>query len=136
MKVQRADDQGVYRDEAEAEWKAFFAKPDILHLTCYILRPGASGFCMDLERLHYPSGTPANTLFELRVVEWYGTHWFVVSIPLADRTHAESAAAANGLRITPGRPAMCDAHGWHDFPIKAEHLFSLENVRGHPVYRR
>lgn len=135
MKVQKADEKGVYSDEDESEWKAFFTKPDMLHLACFALRPGASGFCMDLESIHYPTRTPANALFDLRLVEWADTHWFIVSIPLSDRAKAESAAAANGLRITRSRPAAITASGLVGFPIKARHLFSLENVRGHPVYR-
>jgi hypothetical protein len=55
---------------------------EYMHIIALATRPRfVAGFCMTLEHVHFPPGTPANERFHMTGVLWENVAWLVVSIP-------------------------------------------------------
>lgn len=122
--------------ESDAALQAFVADPQWVHYVALSQRPGVHDCCATLESTHYDPLTPANDLFQLRMIDWGGLSWLLISIPLADAPFMERAAAAHGLRVANGGvPTMVGPDGMQRFPADNKRVLSLENVSGHPVYK-
>jgi hypothetical protein len=122
-------------EETDEQLQAWVADPKWIHFAALIQRPGVGACAETLEHAHYKPGTPANDLFNLRLIPFGGFPWALISIPLEDRPKMERAAAASGLRVANGVPTMIGPEGVTRFPVDNERIFTLENVSGHPVYK-
>lgn len=129
-------DDGIPRAESEEDTRVFFDDPHYIHYVGMINppRPGFSECIQMLEHLHFAPGTLRNDLFYMRVVNWQGIIWGIVSIPFAEKVLMESMVQVNGLRIANGIPVMLGDGGVHKFPVDSKNFFVLENISGHPVY--
>lgn len=122
--------------------KRFVAEPGRVHFVCMASRPGLHGCMSTLEETHYDPKDPAkNAKFELRLINWQLLRWVMVSIPEEDRHLMDRAAGANGLRVANGTPHIISGDGkggvtTDKFPAEGDHVFTLENVSGHPVYKQ
>ena len=99
------------------------------------VRPGIGDCIRTLELSHYAPGTRRNDLFFLRFIEWGHMGWFIVSIPKIESAFMVSASTAHGLRVANGIPTMLSGGHKERFPIIGKNVFTLENVRSHPVYK-
>lgn len=124
-------------DESDEALQAFFADPKYIHYVGMIMppRPGVADTMQMLEFTHYRPNTPRNDLFQLRIIEWMGITWAIVSIPIAEKAFMEHMALVNSVRIADGIPTMFADGGIHRFPIECPRLFTLENTRDHPIYQ-
>lgn len=121
--------------ESYDQVRAFVADPKWMHFVGMLMRPGVGGCAETLEHTHYKPGTPANDLFQLHIIKWEDLVWGLISIPIEDRSKMERAAAANGLRIANGVPFMIGPNGPSRFPVENNRIFTLENIKGHLVYK-
>lgn len=114
-----------------------FKKPGLVHFIGMLNppRPGVADCFMTLEHTCYPPDTPKNDDFYLILIRWQEMDWGVVGIPEGDRPYMERAAAACGLRVADGIPFVLSGTGTHKFPVSGPNVFTLENVKGHPVYQ-
>jgi hypothetical protein len=120
----------------DAELRAVTGDPALVHFAAMLLRLGVRECSQTLEDAHYKPGTPRNDLFQLRLIQWEGLLWALITIPIAEREFMDRAAAANGLRVANGVPTMISRDGIAKFPANGPRVFTLENVSGHPVYGR
>ena len=81
-----------------------------VHLIGLLERPCVGLFAVRLEHRHYPPGTLANDLFEMRLVKWEDMVWSVVTIPTGGRPDAAAIADGVGLRFADGVPTVFAAH--------------------------
>jgi len=114
----------------------FCSDPRWLHFACLMMRPGIRECMSTLEFTHYPPGTPRNDLFNIHIVHFADLPWVLISIPREEKEFMERAAAASGMRIAEGIPTLLSPKGVELFPVAGAHIFTLENVKGHPVYAR
>lgn len=125
------------REESEEESEKFFSDPNFVHFIGMLAppRPGVELCFTQLEHTYFPPGSDINKDFIMRLVNWEGTIWSIVSIPKTEIDLMKKVAAKNGLRLAKGTPQMFTQGGKKPFPIKDnERIFTLENVTGHPVY--
>ena len=122
--------------ESGVQLQVFLADPQWVHFAAMLVRPGVCECVETLELRHYKPGTPSNDLFHLRLIQWEGMAWGLISIPAEDRPKMERAAAAYGLRVADGVPTCIGPDGASRFPADTPRTFTLENVSGHPVYKR
>jgi hypothetical protein len=124
--------------ESEADTKRFFADTTYVHFVGMLVppRPGVADCFQTLEHTHYVPDTPQNSLFHFRLLEWQDIVWGIASIPALDKHLMESSAQANGLRVDDGVITMITNDGVIGFPISNDRVFSLVNVRNHPVYHK
>ena len=129
-------DGGIPFLESGEDSRVFFADPHYIHYAGMINppRPGFADCIQMLEHMHFAPGTLRNDRFHMRVINWEGIIWGIVSIPTAEKELMERIAQVNGLRIANGIPVMLSGGGMHKFPVESKNLFVLENVSGHPVY--
>lgn len=130
------DDQTTV-EESEVDYQRFFADPKFIHYVGMLnpLRPGVPDCFHTLEFQYYKPRTARNHLYILRLLEWCDMLWGIVSIPIEEKHLMERAAKVNGLRVVDGVPTLFDG-GVHHFPVSNSRIFTLENVPGHPVYKR
>ncbi len=131
-------DDGVPHVESDEDSRVFFADPHYIHYAGMLSppRPGFADCIQMLEHTHFAPGTLRNDRFHVRVINWQGIIWAIVSIPMAEKELMMRMAKVNGLRIANGIPIMLGDGGVHRFPVDSRNLFVLENVSGHPVYRQ
>ncbi len=131
-------DDGVPHVESEEDSRVFFADPHYIHYAGMLNppRPGFADCIQMLEHTHFVPGTLRNVRFHVRIVNWQGIIWGIVSIPIAEKVLMERMAQVNGLRIASGTPIMLTDGGVHRFPVDCKNLFVLENIAGHPVYHQ
>lgn len=129
-------DEGT-REETEEESERFFSDPNFVHFIGMLSppRPGAELCFTELEHTYFPPGTDLNKDFIMRLINWEGIIWSIVSIPKTEISLMEEVAAKNGLRLAEGIPHIFSQKGTKAFPIKDnERIFTLENIADHPVY--
>lgn len=124
------------RSESDEELQKFADDPKFIHFAGIINppKPGVQACITELEYTYYIPGTPKNDDFFLRIINWSGMHWVLVSIPISERHLMEKVASENGLRIVDGVPSMFSGSNMEQFPINNERVFTLENKKGHPIY--
>lgn len=123
--------------------KQMTANPDRLYMAAALWRPGVQSFMSDIEMLDFPWGTPENDLFEVFMVHWpedEDLQFLVIGVPKDYRPKAEALAKKHGLRIANGLPTIIKAEPGGKsitqfFPADHDHVFTLENTEGHPVYK-
>lgn len=125
------------RTESEEDSRVFFGDPHRIHYAGMIMpaRPGVQDCFEMLEHAHFKPGTLRNDLFHLRLINWEGLIWGIVSIPIADKELMERMAQVNGLRITDSIPVMIGGGVASKFPIESPNLFTFTNVPDHPTYK-
>lgn len=130
------EDGGVLRAESDENLQKFVGDPQLIHYAGMLNppRPGVQDCFQMLEFTHFKPGTSRNEFYHLRVFEWEGILWGVVSIPIVEKHLMESVAQANRLRVANGIPTMLSGKEMTQFPISNERVFTLENISGHPVY--
>jgi hypothetical protein len=132
-----AKDGGHTIFESHVDYQRFFANPTFIHYVG-MLNPPRHGFadCLSLlEHTYYKPGSDRNHLYQLRILDWMGVVWGIVSIPIQEKENMERVAQANHLRVADGIPTMFDSTGTHRFPVSNERVFTMENTPGHPVYK-
>lgn len=91
------------------------------------LRKGSQLFFMKLEYGHFPPRTPENDLFELNVVSWQGTEWYLGSVPMSKKHLCYQVAESIGMRLADGIPTIVTHKGPQHFPCTdGPHIWSLE----------
>jgi hypothetical protein len=123
------DDQAFLEFVKDERW---------MHLIGMLIppRPGVTEFMTTLEYTHFIPGTDRNELFQLRIWQWMDIAWVIVTIPRDDEEKARTVAKQAGLRLAPAFPVSVDPDGnMVMFPVQGENVFTLENQRGHPVYK-
>jgi hypothetical protein len=113
--------------------------PDYVHYIMMIAppRPGAITFLVGLELYHFPPQTALNSVFECNFIELVpelGLVYGVASFPINYSKIAERLAPSLGLCPRKGFPAAFGPKGMVNFPIDTPHVYTLENVKNHPVY--
>lgn len=129
-------DGGGLVEESDRDFKAFMNNPEFIHYAGMLMppRPGFSECIEQLEYSFFQPRTPRNDLFHLRIIPWEDILWGVVSIPIREKHLMEAVAAACRLRVANGVPHVLSAEGIKSFPCATEHMFTMENIPGHPVY--
>ncbi|MCR4286097.1 MAG: hypothetical protein NUW00_04355 [Candidatus Kaiserbacteria bacterium] len=129
-------DGGTMIDESPEDCQRFFANEGFIHYVGMLNppRPGVLDCFQTLENSYFHPGTPRNHLFILRVLEWMDILWGVVSIPIGEKHLMERSAQLNRLKVADGVPTMFVDDGAYHFPVSNERVFTLENIRGHPIY--
>ncbi len=137
MKVIHVGEEGVIAEESPEEIQEAMKDPSQIHYAGMIdpPRPGVLDCIVLLEHRDYVPDTPRNELFIMRILNWQGMKWVLVSIPLTEKHLMEKAADECGLRVANGIPTMISGTGTHFFPANSGNVFTLENKPGHPVYR-
>ncbi len=127
---------GTQKEEDEKESEQFFSNPLYVHYVGLLQRPGVVDCAQMLEFHYYPVGTFANSFLHVRSIEWEGCLWVVISIPQGDRKKMERVTQVNRLRIANGIPCIISSKGLSRLPVPTDHVFTLENISGHPVYKQ
>jgi hypothetical protein len=110
-------------------------------------RPGVLLFAVTLEYGYYPPNTESNKLYELTVFYWEGMAWFAIRIPQEGMKTAQEVAKSIGVRIADGVPVLFGGIALASLrdqvseknskclvPPENKSVFTLENIRDHPVY--
>lgn len=136
MAIAKGD--GTFVEESNEDFQMFLNDPFFVHYVGMINppRPGVVECIELLGHTHFAADTPRNDLFHLRVAGWMGMTWAIVSIPIEDKALMEKAAEESGLRAVQGIPVILEGKEVYRFPAANERCFTLENMPGHPVYRK
>ena len=134
MFIQKASEMGEGEIISEDDFRALSNQTDRLYLIALLIRPGVASFTTKLEFEHFPPLSAKNDELDVYILEWFDLPWTVVSIPMNQRSVAESVAAEVGLRFTDGIPLMFGDGKEEFFPLSGSNVFSLENIPGSPVY--
>lgn len=121
--------------ESEEDLCIFVQNDAYIHFVCMKNRLGTEELTTKLEFTHYKPQTARNDLMVLRVLLWSGIVWFVISIPASEKYLMEEVVSLCGMRIVNGVPTIFEEGKISQFPIKSDNVFTLENVRDHPVYQ-
>lgn len=127
---------GMAHEESYESLKKFVRDQKHIHYVGMIKppRPGVRLCAIKLEYTHFIPGTPSNDDFLLRVLEWCGMVWIMISIPKDKSNFMEKVAAECGLRIAKGIPTLIGGGANDSFPVNNDNMFTLENISGHPIY--
>lgn len=127
---------GMAHEESYESLKKFVSDPKYIHYVGIINppRPGVRLCALKLEHTYFIPGTPSNDEFLLRVLEWCGVVWIIISIPKNKSSFMEKVAAECGLRIANGIPTLIGGGATDSFPVNNDNVFTLENASGHPIY--
>jgi hypothetical protein len=138
IKIHKADDRGNPIEESLTDLKVFIADPYFIHYLGMLSppRPGVLDCVQLLEYTYFPPWTERNALFHARVIEWQDIMWSMISIPIGDREMMDKSAMANRLRVANGVPIVFSGGEMYSFPAGNERVFTLENIKGHPVYKQ
>jgi hypothetical protein len=118
-----------YREETIEEATEFFNKPEFVHFIglYHPSRKNLEACNEELEYTHFPPKTDINKDFNMRILEWQGLVWTIVSIPRTKIELMAKIADKNGLTLVNGTPRVFTAEGVKPFPIKdTDNTFVLE----------
>lgn len=125
------------KEESKEESEKFFSDPNFAHFIGMIAppRPGVELCFVELEHTYFPPGTDINKDFIMRLLNWEGIIWGIVSIPKTEIDLIKEVAEKNGLKLVSGTPHAFTQEGIKPFPIKdSDGTFVLENISGHRIY--
>lgn len=125
------------KEETEEESELFFSNQSFVHFIGMLNppRPGVRLCFIELEHTYFPPEADINKDFFMRLLNWEGIIWGIVSIPKTEIDLMEEVAEKNGLRLINGIPCVFTQGGMELFPIKGiERVFTLENIPSHPIY--
>lgn len=127
---------GMAHEESYESIREFIRDPKYIHYVGMIAppRPGVRLCAIKLEHTYFIPGTPSNEEFLLRIFEWCGMIWIMISIPREKSNLMEKVAAECGLRIADGVPTLIGSGAYNPFPFNDSSVFTLENIPGHPIY--
>ena len=110
--------------------------PDYIHVVGMIVpyRPGVRLCMTRVEYEAFIPDTPQNEFFRLHLINWQECLWAMFSVPQTARAFVERIAQECGLRITNGLPAIFNSKGMHEFPVRGNQVFAVENTPNHPIY--
>lgn len=121
----------------EFKYSAIQVDPNKLYLVADLSRPGTSLFAVRLEYTHFPPRSEKNKDFEVTLIKWpedIEILWSIIAVPMQYRSIVEEVAANAGLRLAEGTPMMFGSSGEHLFPVQGNNVYTLENIKNHPVY--
>ena len=106
-------------------------------------RPGVLLFSTLLEYTFFPPDKPEKSrLFSISFFKWgdvapgFTMVWSVITIPKEFEQHAKVCADKAGMRIADGVPTMLGgSKRIEKFIIDSPNTWTLENEKGHPVYK-
>jgi hypothetical protein len=129
MSAMMQDEKRGTAPESDAALQAFLADPAWVHFAAHMERPGLQGCMEELEWTHYPPDTPAGDQFQLRVLQWSGLWWALISIPIGDKHLMDAVAARHGLRAGEGTIISAGPDGVFRFPARGDRVFSLQSAQ-------
>lgn len=124
--------------ESLKDLKRFVEDPYFVHYLGMINppRPGVSDCVRLLEYTYFAPDTPRNALLHVRAIDWMGILWIMISLPVSDIDSMNKVVNACRLRVANGVPYIFDGAGTHSFPVSNDRIFTLENIRDHPIYKQ
>ncbi len=121
-------------DESDDALKRFFASPRFVHYVGELRRSVIECFAA-LEMTYFSPVTSRNHLFMMRIMEWEGILWGIVSIPAEDIRSMTNTARVARISIVRGAPVRLTDGETRLFPISNKRVFTLENESRHPIRR-
>ncbi len=98
-------------------------------------RPGVMLFSALLEHKYFPPGTPKNRQFIMHITKWHDMTFGIISIPKKRHPYAKGIAKYTGNTIINAWPTLFDGGSIHNFPVYGDNIYTLENEKGHPLYK-
>lgn len=125
-------DHQLLLDESDEGLRRFFASPRFVHYVGELSRSVIECFAA-LEMTYFSPMTARNHLFMMRIMEWEGMLWGIVSIPAEDRRSMTNTALVNHLSIAEGAPVRVTDAGIRLFPVSNKRVFTLEKEYEHLI---
>jgi len=104
-------------------------REDVINICILMSRPGAAEAVAIVEANVFPSDNEVlSDSWEVRIMQWEGLMWQVVSIKDEHLDPVAKYFLACGFRIVDGIPTVLEADGMRQFPIHTPKTFTLENL--------
>lgn len=134
------EDRPPIEEATEQQIMNMINEKEYVNIICLMIppRPGCQLFSVRLEHEYFKPDTSRNELFRMAIVKWQELSFMIINIPKEDEITAVMVAEECGLKFCKGRPVMIGTESPQGsvFPyFNEETCRTLENVRGHEVYK-
>jgi hypothetical protein len=113
--------------ESDNGVQVFLNAPGRVHYLGMTVRPCFSDFLVDLEYTYFRPGTAKNDELLLRLMNWEGQTWAILSVPTLAEPIVNATLEKHGLKATiDSVPVMISGSGEIKFPLRSKTMATVE----------